>query len=141
MLFRSQNVNTNNTAVRLTHLPTGIAVKCQEERHLHRNRDKALKYLKNILYNQQFEAEMGAVMRTRKSQVGHMDRNEKIRSYNFNRNAITDHRLGESKQVPDIANFLNGDYGYDVLLDFKGKLDDVYALDSLRDFLSNAKIK
>ena len=73
--------------------------------------------------------------------MGNLDRNEKIRTYNFNRNAISDHRLGIVKQVPDIASFLQGANGYDILEGFKDTLDDINGIDSLKDYLENYKKK
>ena len=132
-----QNVQKNKTAVRLVHLPTGISVKNQEERTYERNKKLAMAALKTIIYNQQFEDERSNMVKVRKNQMGNLDRNEKIRSYNFNRNAISDHRLGIVKQVPNIASFLQGSNGYDVLEDFKEQLDDINGIDSLKDYLAN----
>jgi len=132
-----QNVQKNKTAVRLVHLPTGISVKNQEERKYETNKKLAMAALKTIIYNQQFEDERSNMVKVRKNQMGNLDRNEKIRSYNFNRNAISDHRLGIVKQVPNIASFLQGSNGYDVLEDFKEQLDDINGIDSLKDYLAN----
>jgi len=132
-----QNVQKNKTAVRLVHLPTGISVKNQEERKYEKNKKLAMAALKTMIYNQQFENERSNMVKVRKNQMGNLDRNEKIRSYNFNRNAISDHRLGIVKQVPNIASFLQGSNGYDVLEDFKEQLDDINGIDSLKDYLAN----
>jgi len=132
-----QNVQKNKTAVRLVHLPTGISVKNQEERKYETNKKRAMAALKTIIYNQQFEEERSNMVKVRKNQMGNMDRNEKIRSYNFNRNAISDHRLGIVKQVPNIASFLQGANGYDILEDFKEQIDDINGIDSLKDYLAN----
>ena len=132
-----QNVQKNKTAVRLVHLPTGISVKNQEERKYETNKKRAMAALKTIIYNQQFEEERSNMVKVRKNQMGNMDRNEKIRSYNFNRNAISDHRLGIVKQVPNIASFLQGANGYDILEDFKEQIDDINGVDSLKDYLAN----
>ena len=80
-----QGVNTADSAVRLTHLPSGTVVESQEERAQMQNRKRALKKLQKILYQQQWEAEQKKVASSRKLQVGNMNRNEKIRTYNFNR--------------------------------------------------------
>jgi len=132
-----QNVQKNKTAIRLVHLPTGISVKNQEERKYETNKKLAMAALKKIIYNQQFEDERSNMVKVRKNQMGNLDRNEKIRSYNFNRNAISDHRLGIVKQVPNITSFLQGANGYDILEDFKEQLDDVNGIDSLKDYLAN----
>ena len=132
-----QNVNKNATAVRILHIPSGIQVKCQQERTASQNHEIAMRQLTSILYNQQFEEEMSKMTKFRKSQIGNMNRNEKIRSYNFARNAISDHRLSEVKTVPNIGSFLLGDYGYDILEEFQVRLDDIDAVDTLRDYLEN----
>ena len=80
-----QGVNTADSAVRLTHLPSGTVVESQEERAQAQNKKRALKKLENILYKVQWEAEQRKVASSRKLQVGNMNRNEKIRTYNFNR--------------------------------------------------------
>jgi len=134
-----QNVQKNKTAIRLVHLPTGISVKNQEERKYETNKKLAMAALKKIIYDQQFEDERSNMVKVRKNQMGNLDRNEKVRSYNFNRNAISDHRLGIVRQVPNITSFLQGANGYDVLEDFKEQLDDINAIDSLKDYLANCK--
>lgn len=130
-----QHVNTTDSACRLTHLPTGIAVKCQEERSLEQNRRKAMEYLRSALYAQQYENELADVSKARKSQIGNMNRNEKIRSYNFNRNQITDHRISEVRQVPNLTQFLKGSYGYEILSDYHELLTDVNTMDNLKSCL------
>ena len=83
--FPGQGVNTADSAVRLTHLPTNIVVESQEERAQAQNKKRALKKLHNILYQQTWEEEQRKVSSSRKLQIGNMNRNEKIRTYNFNR--------------------------------------------------------
>jgi peptide chain release factor 1 len=89
-----QSVNTTQSAVRITHLPTGIVVSCQDEKSQHKNKDKALKVLRaRLLEKAQGEA-MGEIAQERKSQVGTGDRSERIRTYNFPQGRVSDHRIG-----------------------------------------------
>ena len=116
-------------------------MKCQEQRQLAQNQKKAMQQLKDILYTQHFEEEISKLTKFRKSQIGNMNRNEKIRSYNFARNAISDHRLSEVKTVSSVGNWLLGDFGYDILEDFRVKLEDIDAVDTLKDYLDNSDRK
>ena len=104
-----QHVNKTESAIRITHLPTGTVVECQDERSQYKNKDRAMKILRSKLYEAEQEKQNAAIAATRKSQVGTGDRSGKIRTYNFPQNRVTDHRLTGDNKNFNIAAIINGD--------------------------------
>eukprot|EP00092_Neocalanus_flemingeri_P016781 GFUD01018150.1.p1 GENE.GFUD01018150.1~~GFUD01018150.1.p1 ORF type:complete len:386 (+),score=116.97 GFUD01018150.1:68-1225(+) len=135
-----QGVNTADSAVRLTHLPTNTAVESQEERAQAQNKQRAMKKLRSLLFQQEWGREQMKVATSRKLQVGTMNRNEKIRTYNFNRHMVTDHRLSQSRTVPSIQQWFMGGLGYDILKGFREELELVDRSDRLDQILTSKQI-
>ena len=102
-----QCVNTTDSAVRITHLPTGLVVSCQDEKSQHKNKDKAMKILRSRLYDLISSQQHEEIAQNRKSQVGTGDRSERIRTYNFPQGRVTDHRIGLT--LHKLEAVLNGD--------------------------------
>ena len=111
-VFRSsgaggQKVNKTSSAIRVTHLPTGMVVECQDERSQHKNKDKALKVLRSRLYEIERAKHDAEIAGERRSQVGTGDRSERIRTYNYPQGRVSDHRIGLT--LYKIEQILNGD--------------------------------
>ncbi len=115
-----QHINKTESAVLLTHIPTGIVIECDQERSQLQNKEKAMRLLYTKLYDMKAREQEEMIASTRKSQVGSGDRSEKIRTYNFPQSRVTDHRI--NKTVFSLGAFLNGDMA--------GIVDDLIAADT-----------
>ena len=102
-----QHINKTESAIRITHLPTGLVVECQDERSQFKNKDKAMKVLRSRLFERKQQEQQSAIAADRKAQVGTGDRSERIRTYNFPQGRVTDHRIGLT--LYKIDSILNGD--------------------------------
>ncbi|MNX84403.1 Peptide chain release factor 1 [compost metagenome] len=102
-----QSVNTTKSAVRLTHIPTGLVAQCQDQKSQHKNKDKALNVLRSRLYEQELAKKEAEDATKRTSQVSSGDRSAKIRTYNYAQGRVTDHRVGLT--LYDLGNIMNGD--------------------------------
>lgn len=133
-VFRSsgnggQSVNTTDSAVRLTHIPTGIVISCQDEKSQLKNKDKAIKILRSRLYEIEMEKAQSAEAEARKSQIGTGDRSEKIRTYNFPQGRVTDHRIKLTLHQLDAV--LNGDL--DEIIDSLNAADQAARLSRMQE--------
>ncbi len=114
-----QSVNTTQSAVRITHVPTGIVVSCQDEKSQHKNKDKAMKVLRARILEKAQEEAAGEIASARKSQVGTGDRSERIRTYNYPQGRVTDHRIGltlhklDAIMLGDLDELVEGLISYD----------------------------
>ena len=124
-----QCVNTTDSAVRLTHIPTGIVISCQDEKSQLKNKDKALKVLRSRLYEMELAKQHDAEAEARRSQIGTGDRSEKIRTYNFPQGRVTDHRIKLTLHRLDAV--LGGDL--DEILDSLIAADQAAKLSSLNE--------
>ena len=110
-----QHVNKTESAIRITHIPTGVVVECQDERSQYKNKDKAMKILRSKLYEAEQAKQAAAIAAERKSQVGSGDRSDRVRTYNFPQNRVTDHRLTGDVRNFNISSVMNG--GLDPIID------------------------
>ncbi len=110
-----QHVNKTESAIRITHLPTGTVVECQDERSQYKNKDRAMQIMRSKLYEAELARRNAAVAAERKSQIGTGDRSDRVRTYNFPQNRVTDHRLTGDNKNFNLSAIINGDL--DALID------------------------
>ena len=103
-----QHINKTSSAIRVTHIPTGTVVECQDERSQYKNKDRAMQILRSKLYEAEQARQHAAVASERRSQIGSGDRSERIRTYNFPQNRVTDHRLSGDNKNFNIQSIING---------------------------------
>ena len=120
-----QHVNKTESAIRITHIPTGTVVECQDERSQHKNKDKAMRILRSKILEAEMQKQISSIADERKSQVGTGDRSERIRTYNYPQGRLSDHRIGLT--IYRLEQILNGD------------LDEI--IDSLITFFTAEKLK
>ncbi|XP_056423253.1 peptide chain release factor 1-like, mitochondrial isoform X3 [Hyla sarda] len=130
-----QHVNTTDSAVRIVHIPTGIVSECQQERSQIKNKETAMKVLRAKLYNMKLEEQVNKRQNVRKIQVGTKGRSEKIRTYNFPQDRVTDHRIGMS--VHNIDGFLCGDELLDEMIQ---ALSEFSGYESLMEIIEHVNI-
>ncbi len=124
-----QHINKTESAVRITHLPTGVVVECQDERSQHKNKDRAMKILRSRLYDALMQEQNDKIASERKSQVGTGNRSERIRTYNFPESRVTDHRIGLT--LYRLEYILNGDL--DEIIDALATADQAAKLSERED--------
>ena len=126
-----QHVNKTESAIRITHLPTGTVVECQDERSQYKNKDRAMQILRSKLYEAEQEKQRAAVAAERKSQIGSGDRSDRVRTYNFPQNRVTDHRLTGDNKNFNLSAIIDGDL--DELIDALVTADQAEKLKAQRD--------
>ena len=121
-----QHINKTESAIRVTHLPTGLVVECQDERSQYKNKDRALQIMRARLYERERQAQQAAVAAERKTQIGTGDRSDRVRTYNFPQNRVTDHRLTGEGRSFNLDSVINGNL--DPLLDALTAMDQAEKL-------------